>query len=350
MPCLSMRWAALFACAFACPVQATSVDVFAYPAEDEGVNLVLLADGKEVCAITIAHPAKAVRDTPACHFEWPPSVAKLTVRGSYEGTHWRTGKRYRHQGEQSWPLVDFGPVAARLKPAGKPYGDRLADFIKAANAFARERIGQGHELARAGKPASDAEIAAAEKRLGYALPREFVSMLRTLGSVTLNADNAVIGVDQIDDAGTQMRKVWGTPDEAMKADYSEKQRANLRASTLLFSEAGDGYGGLRYRPAPTETCGDKPFYQWISQEGGDAKLLHADRRCMDFAEAFRWLIDGFLIDAYADDLRAKEGALLVDTSLDSMPLVLQTEPDRFGISLTVRWQGPNGLWRSPEAR
>lgn len=340
--------AGAMAVAAAAPAAAATFEIHPYLREGEGADLAVLADGKPVCAIKIERAAADVHKKPACRFELPPSASKLSVRGSYEGVHWETKKRFRHQGERSWPLVDFAAVSRRLTQPGKSYGERTADFLAAAKAFAASQLGADHISGVAtDKPAGAAEIEAAEKRLGYALPAEFVSIQRTLGAFDIG-DHGLMPVGKIADADTQMRQVWGTPEDAMRRDYSDQERANLRASTLLFTEVGDGYGGLRYRPAPTKTCGERPFYQWISQEGGNLALKEADGRCMDFAAAFRWLLEGFLIDDYADELASAKGALLIDSSVVVLPLALNTQAEGFGVELAVRWQGPNGLWRSPD--
>lgn len=327
---------------------AATLEIHPYLREGDSADLTVFVDGKEACAIKIAKAAADVHKKPACRFELPASASKLSMRGAYEGVHWSTNQRYRHQGEQSWPLLDFAPVGRRLTQPGKSYGERVADFLAAAKAFAGKQLGADYALSiETGKPAGAEEIAAAEKRLGYALPAEFVSIQRTVGAFHID-DHGLMRVADVADADTQMRKVWGTPEEAMQESYSDKARANLRASTLLFTEVGDGYGGLRYRPAPTKTCGDQPFYQWISQEGGDQALRHADGRCMDFAAAFRWLIDGFLMEGLADELASEKDLLLIDSSIGVQSLALNTDVDRFAVSLGVRWQGPNGLWRSPD--
>lgn len=329
--------------------RAATIEIHPYLNEGESADLAVLADGKELCAIRIDKIAADAYKKPACRFELPASASKLSVRGAYEGVHWNMKKRYRYEGEQSWPVLDFAAVGRRLTQPGKSYGERVADFIPAANAFAAKQIDAVYaNVLEIGKPAGAAEIAAAEKRLGYALPADSVSIQRTVGAFRIG-DHGVMPIEQIADADTQMRMVWGTPEEAMRESYSDKQRANLRASTLLFTEVGDGYGGLRYWPAPNKTCGDQPFYQWISQEGGDEALKHADGRCMDFAAAFRWVLDGFLLERYADELDSEKGVLLIDSSTGAQPLALRTGTERFAISLVTRWQGPNGLWRSPEA-
>jgi hypothetical protein len=345
----SLVLAATFALAAAGASRAATLQIHPYLREGDSADLTVLVDGKEVCAVKIAKAVAGVHKKSACRFELSASASRLSVRGEYEGVRWSTNQRYRYQGEQSWPLLDFAPVGSRLTQAGKSYGERVADFLAAANAFAGRQLGANYVRSlEAGKPADAAMIAAAEKRLGYALPADFVSIQRRIGALRIG-DHGLMAIEDVADADTQMRKVWGTPEDAMRESYSDKARANLRASTLLFTEVGDGYGGLRYRPAPTQACGEQPFYQWISQEGGDQALRHEDGRCMDFAAAFRWLIEGFVLEDYADELASEKGAVLIDSSAGVQPLALDTSAERFAVSLSVRWQGPNGLWRSPEA-
>ena len=331
--------------------QAATLDIYPYLSQGEMADLSVLANGQKLCEIKIASAGEDESRKPACRFELPASATSLTVRGEYGGTHWKTQRRYLRKGETTVQLADFAPVGGLLGQAGKPYGQRIGEFISAAREFAATHLGAvyAERGIRAGKPASEADVAAAEKRLGYALPQDFVSMQRKVGAFTIG-DHYVMSLEQIADADTQMRKYWGTPEEAMASEFSEKQRAVLRASAILFTEVGDGFGGLRYRPPPNKTCGDKPYYQWISQEGGDHRLLRPDRSCMDFAEALRWLLEGFLLDEYADKLSAEKQVLLIDSSTGVQAVALRVDFDRFAPELVVRWQGPNGLWREPEAR
>lgn len=329
-------------------VRAAMIEIYPYLREGDSADLAVLVDEKSLCTIRIENAAQDVSKKSACRFELPAAAATLSVRGEYRGVHWDTKQRYSRKGEQSWPLVDFAGVGGRLIQPGKPYGERMADFIAAANRFATERLGKEYgQRIRARRPAAQADIDAARKRLGYGLPADFLSMQQKVGAIVIG-DHGLTEIEQVADADTQMRTVWGTPAEAMKEAYSEQSRANLRASTLLFTEVGDGYGGLRYRPPPNKTCGDQPYYQWISQEGSDKALKHADGRCMDFAAAFRWVLEGFLLEDYADELASEKQALLIDSSAAVQPLVLQTGTDRFAIGLVVRWQGPNGRWRAVE--
>ncbi len=343
--------AALSALAWTAGAQAAAVEIYPYLGKGDMAHLAVSANGRTLCEIRIERAGEEEWRRPACRFDLPAGADSLSVRGEYGSGAGQAEKRGVRKGETTLRLADFSPVGGLLGQTGKSYGERIAEFIPAAKAFAAAHLGETYAEGsiRAGKPAGAAEIAAAEKRLGYALPVDFVSMLRTAGALTIG-DHYATSAAQIADADAQMRKDWGTPEAAMASEFSEKQRAALRASTILFTEVGDGLGGLRYRPPPNKSCGDKPYYQWISQEGGDSRLLHPDRSCMDFAEAFRWVLEGFLIEAYADELGAEKQTLLIDSSTGVQPIVLRVEPDRFAVDLVVRWQGPNGLWREPDAQ
>ncbi|GAA0716658.1 hypothetical protein [Dokdonella soli] len=348
---LRAAWfAAALVIADARPVAAATIEIYPYLGEGDSADLTVLVGGESRCSIKIANAARDISKTPVCKFELPASATSLTVRRGYGDVHSATQKRQPRKGEQSWRIVDFGVAGSRLAQSGKPYGERMVDFIAAADAFGAKQFGADHGRSIAiGKPVGHAEVEAAEKRLGYALPVDFVSMQEKVGAIAIG-DHSLTAIGDVADAYTQMRKVWGTPEDAMQSDYSESMQKTLKASTLLFTEVGDGYGGLFYRPPPSKRCGDKGFYYWTSQEGGSASLMNEDGSCMDFAAAFRWVLEGFLLEGYADELSSEKRALLVDSSNPVQPLVLRTNSNRFGIELGVRWQGPNGFWRSPDTR
>lgn len=324
--------------------QAATMEVYPYLASGDRVDLTIRVDGESRCSIHIASAPSESSSRPACRFELPPAAASLSLQGEYRDGG---GSGSTHSVAATWRIVDFAGVSRRLSSPGRTYGQRMADFIRAATAFARENLSPIYASSlRTGKPAAQADIDAAEKRLGYALPADFASMQREVGAIEIG-DHSLTRIGQVADADTQMRTQWGTPEEAMRSRYSDARRAALRASTLLFTEVGDGYGALRYRPAPNRPCGDQAYYEWISQEGGDDALKYADGRCMDFAAAFRWVLEGFLISSWADELAAEKQVLLIDTSAAVQPLALHAGVGAAGLGLDVRWQGPNGLWRSP---
>lgn len=319
----------------AASAQATTVQIYPYLDPGAQADLVLQVNGESRCSIKIASAAQDLYKTPACRFELPAAGASIGVRGTYAAAK---GKSTRV--ERSWRLVDFAGVGGLLAQPGKPYGERMAAFIPAASAFAVKHLGNAYRGAiEAGQPANQADVEAAEKRLGYALPADFVSMQRRVGALTIG-DHYLTPIGSVADADTQIRTLWGTPEEAMRESYSDARRAGLRASTLLFTEVGDGLGGLRYRPAPTKTCGSRDLYEWVSQEGSDRVLKNADGSCMDFAAAFRWVLEAFLIGDWSDELRG-EGVLLVDSSAAALALKLRSEFGEGGVGLDVAWRGPH---------
>lgn len=319
----------------AASAQAATVQIYPYLDPGAEVDLALQVNGESRCTIKVSGAAQDAYRTPVCRFELPAADASIGVRGTYAAAK---GKSTRV--ERSWRVLDFAGVGGLLTQPGKPYGERMAAFIPAASAFAVKHLGNSYRGAiEAGQPASQADVEAAEKRLGYALPADFVSMQRRVGALTLG-DHYLTPIGSIDDADTQMRKLWGTPEEAMRESYSDARRAGLRASTLLFTEVGDGLGGLRYRPAPTKTCGSRDLYEWVSQEGSDRVLKNADGSCMDFAAAFRWVLEAFLIDGWSDELGG-EGVLLVDSSAAVQALQLRSEFGAAGVGLDVAWRGPH---------
>jgi hypothetical protein len=126
----------------------------------------------------------------------------------------------------------------------------------------------------------------------------------------------------------------------MADDYSPKMQELLRASTLLFTEVGDGLGGLLYRPPPTKACGERGIFYWTSQEGGEHNLS-AKGACPDFAGAFRWLLEGFVVSDLADRLDEEKGIVLIDSSTGGQTLRLEvSEGPGFAVGLARRWDGP----------
>jgi hypothetical protein len=327
-------WVLPFAFA-AAAANAATVEVHSGLDPGARADLVVQVRGEIRCTIRIAGAAAELRGAPACRFELPASAASLDLRGTYAPAN-----AGRMPVERSWRLVDLAGVAGLLSQPDLSYGERMAAFIPAANAFAARQLGEAHAGAvEAGTPASQAEIEAAEKRLGYALPADFVSMQRRVGALALG-DHYLTPIGSVNDADTQMRTLWGTPEEAMRESYSEARRTALRASTLLFTEAGDGFGGLRYRPAPTKACGSRDLYEWVSQEGGDRVLRNADGSCMDFAAAFRWVLEGLLFADWSDALGGEQ-ALLVDSSAAVQRMKLGEAPGEPGIGLEAAWRGPH---------
>jgi hypothetical protein len=302
--------------------------------DETSIDLAVLVDGQSRCSlkreVVEAHAASRVQSN--CRFELPETARSLVVRGEY-----KIARNAVRKGEQTVALVDFAPVSAHLLQTGKPYGERMADFITATNAFAQRHKG-GSDIAP-GKPVDAAAIDAARTRLGYALPADWVSLQKRVGAIGIG-DHHMTPVGELTDSYTFMRRNWGTPEAAMQAEYSPRMQEFLKTSTLLFTEVGDGLGGLLFRPPPTKACGDRGTYYWTSQEGGSVDLSK-DGACADFAEAFRWVLEGFLISDLADKLQDEEGALLIDSSTGLQHVRLRLESSgNFKLGFERRGQSP----------
>jgi len=305
------------------------------PWQPARVDLVIDVDGKPACSLHRDVAGDATRAV-LCRFELAPGPHALRAHGEY-ALDGDDGKRHARKGEQAIALVDFAPAASLLSKADRPYGERVAAFIKATRAFAREH---GVEVwLEVGKPADAATIDRARQRLGFDLPADLVSLQRTVGAIRIG-DHAMTSAADLRDAYGAIVKDWGTPEAAMQEDYSPKMQELLKASTLLFTEVGDGLGGLLYRPPPTKACGAQGIYYWTSQEGGDENLS-ANGACPDFAAAFRWLVEAFVIDDLARSLADEHASVLVDTSTGAQALELDlADGDAFGVGLARHWQSP----------
>jgi len=329
---------ALCGLAFAHHAAAEPVEVSAPLSRGVEVELAVLVDGKAVCSLKgkDAGEGGGTAAEPNCRFDLSPAARSLQVRGRYT-TKDDGGKATSHVGEQVVPLLDMAPLSKRLLDEQQPYGKRVGAFIEALRVLAREN-GVGADI-ETGKPVDAATVAAAEKRLGFALPRDFASLQRTLGAIRIG-DHSMTEVSSLRDAYSAIVKDWGTPESSMADDYSPAMQDLLHASTLLFTEVGDGLGGLLYRPPPTKACGERGIFYWTSQEGGEHNLSAKDA-CPDFAGAFRWLLEGFVVADFADRLDEEKGIVLVDSSMGSQTLRLEvSEGPGFAVGLARRWNGP----------
>lgn len=316
---------------------ATSIELEAGLDDVASAHLTVLADGKPVCELS--KPADDKTTTSAtCCFQFNSRITAWQVTGSYRlpGLPGRTLK-----GEKTIKVLDFGVATKFLTPSEQPYGERMASFVEATNRFVHQHMPDYVGLIDTHDAATAAALDAAAKRVGFALPPEFVSMQRRVGALGMN-DHSMMKAEDLADAYTQMVHVWGTPEDAMQSEYSKPFQTMLRNSTLLFTEVGDGYGGLLYHPGKTKSCGDAGAYYWTSQEGGTSVAKHEDGRCMDFAAAMRWVFNYFVVDDVAEKISEEvPDAVLVDSNMQRLPVELSIQTgDYFGMTLRARWPGP----------
>lgn len=296
-----------------------------------------LLDGDTVLC-TLTKKGEKTSDS-GCH-EMKVAGNRLRLRGSYsvqpDDAPLRT-----YRGDLAVTLVDFASAGRELQDTRHGFGDAVRRYIAAVNTFTKAHLPDSVPHIEAGTPATAADVAAAEKRLGYALPAGFVALQRSVGALTVG-DHSLTAIGHVDDAYTQIVRDWGTPRAAMAESYSAAFLDQLRHGVLLFTEVGDGLGGLLYLPGPTKSCGTAPAYVWTTQESGTAVLKRDDGSCVGFEEAFQRVLDAFVLDDMADDIAsaAKEPTLLIDSSrTQTLRLSVDAYAHEFAPTVTPRWRG-----------
>lgn len=307
--------------------------IAASPASATKIVLRADADSAKTLDVTVKakdHVLCALRSADAtCEFDLPTASA------------WTVSTNAPLKAELSIAVLDIGSALRKLEPSAAPYGERFAAFLGDTDRFVHKHLAdRRYPILKGDTPATLAATDAAVNRLGFALPPDFVSLVGALGGVRMG-DNGITPITDVDDAYTQMRQIWGTPENAMQEDYSEAFRAVLKQSTLLSTEVGDGYGGLLYRPGKTKACGEKGTYYWTSQEGGTDVLKQEDGQCMDFAASMRRLVNRFVLDELADAIGDSEHPrVLLDSSLTVQQVVLHVHD---GSSITLRGEWPGAF-------
>ncbi len=329
---------ALIALCLPCASSAATYEIEALFNGAESADLLIVVGGHEQCRITRQAGDDAVGKGTPCQFSAATSINSIVVVGKYSSQDGENGARTTRKVKTSFDLIDLEPATRQLKILRKPFGQRVAAFITSARQFANQHNLQSFDL-DGSKPASHADIENAQKRLGYALPSELVSLLTTIGAIH-EGDNTMTSVESIADSYTTMRKDWETEEADLIDSYSPGMIELLKASTLLYTEVGDGLGGLLYRPPPTKACGDKGAYIWTTQEEG-TESLSKNGACPDFARVFRWLLDRFVIERLAEEMQETTGSVLIDTSTDVQHLQLSAQDyQEFRLVLTSDWQQP----------
>lgn len=285
----------------------------------------LTIDGREECRIDPS-PGESPADVLSCRFDLQaPSTIEF-------------------QGARA-ELLDFGPVTRPLVEPGD-FGARFERYMEALQSF-RHAHGESEELIQREKPASAPQLDAAEKRLGHALPEEFRELMMRVGGAYIGRSRFSSGhrfseVDSLENSYDFMIHNWSMPAEVMHAEVEPDVAALLRRTTVLFTEVGDGVGGVLYG-STDEGCGGRPAYWWTHTDDiNDLRLLRNVRgECSTFAEAMHWLLEHNVTDRVQDDF--PEHTLLLDSNGQHHVLLLLGRPLRFDI----RRLGPHEVyWES----
>lgn len=321
------------------------VAVYAYLGERERMALTFRQGDETLCRVARGHEAK-MYDAPVCRFTVALDAGDLVLSGSVEGRHWDDGRAGRWDGERRFRLLDLAPVTAPLARRGGDFGEAFADYAARVDAFGRRHHSEDWYggWIEPEAPEDPAALAAAEVRLGFALPEDFSALLRRVGGASVG-DHGFTGATALRSGYEAVIVDWGTPRELMERDRGTGRGEILQASTLLFTEVGDGLGGVFYRPPPVPACaGDAAYYWWHQESGDGMELIRAgDGACADFREVVWWLLSEYVSGQLTDGL--PEGVVLVDSNSATTELHLDLDPfpdaDQHGVSLGVRWRGPH---------
>lgn len=331
--------AACFAAALSLSARAAppSVAFEVFHREDLSGTVTLEVPGASPCVIELRGDGK---ERVACTVPLPEPAKAIRLSGEVRWRHWQKGNRLS-KGTQSWRVLDVSSLAAPLRDASRPFAERMKALLAARPAFESSSGGLIEESAdriEAGEKSPAAAVVAAEKRLGYALPEGYASLVTGLGTPTIG-DSSFEKPESLADAFEQMVKGWGTPRSALEKELSPAAKAYYRSGTILFTESGDGYGGLLYRPAPVPECGGRAAFSWFHQDAMEsAELLRrADGSCVDFPTAVLRVLARELFAQYDDT--GDEGVVVDRSSPAPFRLQLVHDGGRPGpgFSLVPEW-------------
>ena len=303
----------------------TTLDILAYDQPHLRGQAALSAGGQPCQLAWSGRDARL-----SCALALAPAATEMTLTGELS----RESGRRMQKGTMRWQVIDIGPALRHLRDRTRPMGDRFRAFVREKAAFEARHAavleGFGLSNAEADSPAA---IADAEKRLGFSLPADHRHLLSTVGALIIG-DSSMTRAAETRRSYEAVIKDWDTPKADLDKDLSKATRALLEASALLFTQVGDGYGGLLYRPSGEAACGGGPAYYWIHQDGIDeARLLtRHDGTCADYADALMRPLAEDGLQRYED---TEPGVVVVDRSAPG-PMRLQLTDDGNGFVFRLR--------------
>jgi hypothetical protein len=268
-----------------------------------------------------------------------PGITSITVEGEVRWKHYRKGSE-KAKGKQTIRIIDLASVVRPLRDRSRPVGQRVIEYLDANRRFGElyPEMGEVAAVLERGTAASPAEIVAAEKRLGFALPDEHKNLLFSIGQLMID-DSSTVAATRLNRADVTIIEDWGTPKEALKEVVGGTPTdALLRRSTLLVTEAGDGYGGVLFDPKSAE-CGDRPAYLWIHQETMNSPLVirGAGGGCADYTEALIWTLAQLALLQYEDHTAE---VMLFDSSSPTpfRSWMMFDSPGKLEMKFTPEWK------------
>ena len=311
-----------------------SVALEVFHRQDVSGSVTLEVPGAPPCLVAMRGDGK---EHAACAIPLPEGVKAMRLTGEVRWKHWEKGTRVS-KGTQSWKVLDVAPMAAPLRDGSRPFAERLKALLAARRPFERATGGLVEESEyrmEAQEKSPPSAVAAAEKRLGYRLPDEYASLVTDLGAPSIG-DSSFERPESLANAYEQMVVGWGTPRAALEKELSAAAKALYRSGTILFTEVGDGYGGLLYQPAPVAECGGTAAFSWFHQDDihRAAIFRRADGSCMDFPAAVLRVVADQLFTQYDDT--GDEGVVVDRSSAAPFRLELVHDGNRPGPGFSLR--------------
>lgn len=299
-------------------------------------TLTLTFAGAGPCTVSFTGRGATVE---ACTVATPPAGGEVRLAGAFTWNDYKKGAQ-KARGELTWRVADLSPLLAPVRDRTRSFGSRLRAFVAA-----KARFEQGIPDLNTTEVSFDDDakatasaIAGAEKRVGFALPAAHVELLSDVGQVLIG-DSSTEPAARLTNAWDAMLTVWETPKASLERETTPATQQLLRATALLYTEAGDGYAGLLYKPSAPVGCTGSSAYYWIQQDGINQPraLTRPDGACLDYTEAMVWLLNTQAIMAYEDgDL----GLVFVDRSVPGpvrLELVRRSWGKDFDFTLTPKW-------------
>lgn len=295
-----------------------------YPWMDEGDQFLatFVLDGVEVYAADHTAQSSGRSNVPVCKFTISREAKRLRLTGEWMP---KNGKRSTF--DKVWQLMDFAPFTADLYDFSRPLIDRVISFDKKLRAIEIESEGDFRNVLTLREATSqEADFDAAESRLGVKLPVALRELLRY--RIVIGEHSQFFAATRIDFVSAEATRNWGYNGPGLNLDHvtSPEIKALYDRSVLVFSEVGDGCGGLAWDPSG---AGDAEWF-WVHEEfiAKPVFLRRADGHPLPAADALLNVFQRFVIPTVSDllefsaDDSEPQFALAVDTALPAARMTL----------------------------
>jgi hypothetical protein len=307
------------------PLPAFVLVVLANPNVTDLGTYKFLADGREIASFEMRGKGTEV---PKFHIQVPAGSKQLTVErySSLPVFGMKVGRRSKtfdliSVAGITKPLRDDRPV---ISLAGLP---AAADELLRAMGAEYSARDLGLDF---GPKQTPEAIAEAEASLGHKLDPELTAVLTTLGPVRFG-DHGMVTHRDLVTTDRQFVTLWGHPETV-----SAETLAIYQTSTMIWVEAGDGYGAMIYGPKGPKYCGGAPAYWKIHQDSIDAPrpISGSSGGCGKLADVLMRVIGEDLLVQIED--QGTENQLLVDPTMpEAFPVWL--EADNGNLRLRPDW-------------